>query len=111
MFTKTLRYVEIAPEGNAQNAGYAPYLNYRPLLQEEKSIVASILEAGWLRKDLESQATSYAIAYVVPIHLQEVRQRKEELLAKTMRAVKERLTNTILCQHQRGNITLVTMAA
>ena len=93
--SRRIQYVEIDPEGNAQNAGYAPYLNYRPLPDEEKSVVSAVLEESWLRQDLESQATSYAISQLVPQHLQEVRQRKEELIAKTMAAVKDRLTKEI----------------
>ncbi|QZZ22059.1 DUF3883 domain-containing protein [Leptothermofonsia sichuanensis E412] len=45
--------------------------------------------------NLESQATTYAITHLVPQHLQEVRERKEELIDKTIRAVKDRLTKEI----------------
>ncbi|MDZ4870893.1 MAG: RNA polymerase-associated protein RapA [Chroococcidiopsis cubana SAG 39.79] len=93
--SRRMQYVEIDPEGNAQNAGYAPYLNYRQLTDEEKSAVEAVLEESWLRQDLEAQATSYAISQLVGQHLQEVKQRKEELIAKTMAAVKDRLTKEI----------------
>jgi len=93
--SRRMQYVEINPEGHAKNAGYAPYLNYRQVTDEEKSAVEAVLEESWLRQDLESQATSYAISQLVPQHLQEVRQRKEELIAKTMAAVKDRLTKEI----------------
>ncbi|MHC5830276.1 MAG: hypothetical protein ACYT04_83655, partial [Nostoc sp.] len=43
----------------------------------------------------EAKAKSYAIAHLVPQHLQELKQRKEELIAKTMTAVKDRLTKEI----------------
>ena len=46
--SRRMQYVEIDPEGNAQNAGYAPYLNYRPLL-EETSLIAPLLESGCKR--------------------------------------------------------------
>lgn len=91
--SRRMQYVEIDPEGNTHHAGYAPYLNYRPLM-EEKSVVEPVIGA-WLQKDLESQTTTYAIAHLVPQHLQEVRQRKEELIAKTMAAVKDRLAKEI----------------
>lgn len=93
--SRRMQYVETDPEGNARNAGYAPYLNYRPLTDEEKDVVEAVLEESWLQKDLEAQATRYAISTLVPQHLQEVRQRKEELIAKTMVAVKDRLTKEI----------------
>lgn len=98
--SRRMQYIEIDPEGNAQNAGYAPYLNYRPLL-EETSLIAPLLES-WLQKDLEPQANSYAIAHLVPEHLQEVRQRQEELITKTMAAVKERLAKEINYWDQRA---------
>ena len=100
--SRRMQYVEIDAEGNAQNAGYAPYLDYRSLSEEEKLRVASTLAESWLRKDLESQATSYAIAHLVPHHLQEVRQSKEELIDKTLAAVKERLTKEINYWDQRS---------
>ena len=46
-------------------------------------------------RDLEQKAQSYAIANVVPEHLEEVRSRKLELIAKTEAAVKDRLTKEI----------------
>lgn len=95
LVSRRMQYVEINPEGNTYNAGYAPYLNYRPLTDEEKGVVEKVLEESWLREDLEAKAKSYAIAHLVPQHLQELKQRKEELIAKTMTAVKDRLTKEI----------------
>ena len=42
--SRRMQYVEIALEGHTHNAGYAFYLNYRPLMEEEKSVVDSLLE-------------------------------------------------------------------
>jgi superfamily II DNA or RNA helicase len=93
--SRRMQYVEIDSEGNTQNAGYAPYLNYRPLLEEEKGFITSVLEQDWLRKNLEAQATRYAITHLMPEHLQEVKEPKEKLITKTIKAVKERLTKEI----------------
>ncbi len=93
--SRRMQYVEIDGTGQAKGAGYAPYLDYRPLEDSEKPCVESALENLGLREDLESKATSYAIANLVSQHLQEVRQRKEELIDKTVRAVKDRLTKEI----------------
>lgn len=95
LVSRRMQYVEINPDGNTYNAGYAPYLNYRPLTDEEKGFIEKVLEESWLREDLEAKAKSYAIAHLVPQHLQELKQRKEELIAKTMTAVKDRLTKEI----------------
>lgn len=100
--SRRMQYVEIDEEGNTQNAGYAPYLNYRPLREQEQPFIDPVLEQGWRSNDLESQATKYAIAHLMPEHLREVKQRKEELIIKTMKAVRERLTKEIYYWDQQA---------
>ena len=78
-----------------RNAGYAPYLNYRPLLEDEQTAMETFLEESNLPTDIEAEATRYAISQIVPQHLQEVKQHKEELIDKTLVAVKDRLTKEI----------------
>jgi hypothetical protein len=90
-----MQYVEIESSGPPQNAGYAPYLNYRPLTESETSLVESPIAGLGLRHDIENQATSYAIAHLVPQHLQEIRTRQKDLIDKTVRAVKDRLLKEI----------------
>jgi SNF2 family DNA or RNA helicase len=85
-----------------RGAGYAPYLDYRPLEEAEQPLAESALNHLGLRDDIESKATSYAIAHLVSNHLQEVRERKEELIEKTVRAVKDRLTKEINYWDQRA---------
>ncbi|HEY9872466.1 MAG TPA: helicase-related protein [Candidatus Obscuribacterales bacterium] len=105
--SRRMQYVEIlAPlaETNGQgtnpkflirSAGYAPYLDYQPLKPEDQALVESILAQSWLGDDIEAQAAGYAIAQIVPQHLMEVKGYKEELIDKTMAAVKDRLTKEI----------------
>lgn len=90
-----MQFVEIDESKNTRSAGYAPYLDYRPLAEDEKSFLPDILAAEWLRQDLEAQATGYAIESLVTEHLSEVRSRKEKLLARMEAAVKDRLTKEI----------------
>lgn len=93
--SRRMQYVEIGANGGAHCAGYAPYLDYRPLEDGERTLVEPILNALGIGNDIESKATSYAIANLVSSHLQEIRQRKEELIEKTVTAVKDRLTKEI----------------
>jgi hypothetical protein len=90
-------YVEIDAEGNARHLEYAPYLDYRPLNPDEPDVdlLLSRPECAWVKRELEPVAQTYAIANVVPQHLEEVRARKLDLIAKTEAAVKERLTKEI----------------
>jgi hypothetical protein len=93
--SRQLQFVEVDAEGRTQTAGYAPYLNYRPLAQDEHGFVGRVEEPGWVRNDLESQVLGYAVANLVPEHLGDIRRRKEELVDKTIAAVKDRLTKEI----------------
>jgi superfamily II DNA or RNA helicase len=95
VISRQLQFVELDSHGQARTAGYAPYLDYRPLADDECALVTPLLDQGWLQGDMEGQALAYAVDTLVPGHLAEVRQRREELVAKTMAAVKERLTKEI----------------
>ncbi|MGA8709198.1 MAG: hypothetical protein WB646_19675 [Steroidobacteraceae bacterium] len=92
--SKRMLYVEMDAAGIALHLHYAPYLDYRPLSPDEPDIstIVGLPECGWISRDLEQKAQSYAIANVVPEHLDELRSRKLELIAKTEAAVKDRLT-------------------
>ena len=94
--SKQVHFVEIDCNGNKRNAGYAPYLDYRSLKEEEKEKAGDILEqASWLKNNIENMAIEYAITELVPRHFEEVKKRKVELVEKTMAAVKDRLTKEI----------------
>jgi superfamily II DNA or RNA helicase len=95
VISRQMQFVEIGPEGKTQTAGYAPYLNYRPLEEDEKPLVAAVADEAWLRDDLDQKVMAHAVASLVPSHFEEVRYRKEELVTKTLAAVKERLTKEI----------------
>jgi superfamily II DNA or RNA helicase len=93
--SRRLQFVEIFGDGQKRHAGYAPYLDYRPATEEEKALVEPILDEDWLKAGIEDQALTYAITELVPPHFEEVRQRREELVAITMAAVQDRLTKEI----------------
>ncbi|MEZ2224755.1 helicase-related protein [Microcoleus sp.] len=98
--SRQMQYVEIDSEGHAKNAGYAPYLDYRPLQQSEQSLLAQILnilmnQSSILQKGIDEQARDYAIKHLVPRHKGQVQQQRTERINKTIEAVKERLTTEI----------------
>jgi superfamily II DNA or RNA helicase len=93
--SKRLQFVEVDQAGNAVNAGPAPYLDYRPPTEAEAAKLASQPMPDWLRADLEAKAMEHAAIHLVPDHLNELRRRKEELIDKTLAAVKDRLTKEI----------------
>lgn len=93
--SRQLQFIERDEQGTISTAGYAPFLDYRPLTEEEFAFVPELRSASWLTGDLEEQARTYAITQLVPRHLSEVRQRREEQIDKTIAAVNDRLTREI----------------
>jgi len=95
--SKRMLYVELDAAGTARHLQYAPYLDYRPLKEDEPSVeeLLSRPECGWISRELERQAQAHAIACVVPEHFEEVSKGRLELIGKTEAAVKERLTKEI----------------
>ncbi len=93
--SRQLQFLEIDAQGTISSAGYAPFLNYRPLQEDESALVPHLHGAPWLTGNLEEQARTYAIEQLVPRHLSEVRTRREEQINKTYRAVNDRLTKEI----------------
>ena len=97
VISKRMLYVELDAAGAMHHLHYAPYLDYRPLAEDEPGVDAILdrPECAWITHQLEQQVQGYAIAHVVPEHLAEVRGSKLALIAKTEAAVKDRLTKEI----------------
>ncbi|MBA3309177.1 MAG: DUF3883 domain-containing protein, partial [Nocardioidaceae bacterium] len=93
--SRRYEFVEIPQGGEPRTCGYAPYLDYRPLTEAERSVAAQVLQDGWLNSDLENVGRDYAIEVAVPEHLARVRLHTEVRVDATMAAVKERLTKEI----------------
>ena len=93
--SRQMQFVEVGKDGVALAAGAAPYLDYRPLHEDERKAAEQFLRASWVGADLEDRARAFAIEHLVPTHFQGVKRYREELVLKTMAAVKERLTKEI----------------
>jgi hypothetical protein len=95
--SRRMLYVGLDADGRARDAAYAPYLDYRPLRDDEPTPeeILSRPECGWITRGLEARVVEYAVTRVVPEHLKEVRRRRLEWIEKTRAAVKDRLTKEI----------------
>lgn len=104
VISKRMLYVELDSEQQVRHVHYAPYLDYRPLAEEEPSVAELLIrpECSWITREIEQQAQSYAVAQVVPEHLQEVRDRKLGIIQQTEAAVKDRLTKEIVYWDHRA---------
>jgi len=103
VLSKRLHFVEIDAEGRAHAAGSAPYLDYDPLTVDEVALLEPyLIHEKWLGQELEAQAIEYAVTELVPAHFDEVRTRRQELVAKTTAAVRERLVAEITYWDRRA---------
>ena len=109
--SRQLQFLEMDEQGHMRSAGYAPFLDYRPLHEEEQEQAEQLRALPWLRADLEEQARSYAITELVPRHLAEVRQRREAQIDKTSAAVNDRLTTEISYWDNRAAVLKAQEAA
>ena len=97
VISKRMLYVEQGGDGVTHHVHYAPYLDYRPLTATDpgRDSILDHAECAWLDRDMEAKAQGYAVAKVVPEHLQDVRNAKLALIGRTEAAVKDRLTKEI----------------
>ena len=95
--SRRVLYVEMEVNGTTRHLYYAPYLDYRPLADDEPDVATLLAqpEAAWITRELESRAQGHAITQVVPEHVREVRERRLGWVDKTRTAVKDRLTKEI----------------
>ena len=106
IISKRMLYIELDAAGNSRHLHYAPYLDYRPLTEDEPS-AESLLnapECDWLDANMEPVAQGYAVAKIVPEHLEEIKQAKLAQIAKTEAAVKDRLTKEINYWDHRAEV-------
>ena len=96
VISKSVHFVELKEDGTAMNAGYAPYLDYRALTEEESAVVREYVQSQtWLTQNVEDRAQAYAISEIIRPHLAEVKTHKIKMLDKIAKAVKERMTAEI----------------
>lgn len=85
--SKQFEYVEVDPEGNADSAGWAPYLDCRPATVDELAMLTDVIEGDWVRKDVESLALDHGVL-LARTHLDDVRRRPLDRVDRTTAAVK-----------------------
>jgi superfamily II DNA or RNA helicase len=101
--SKRLQFVELTQDWEPRIAGYAPYLDYRPIEPDELELVQRLVEEEWLSRGVEKAGIDYAITHAVPEHLGEVKQQIETRVDLTKEAVHRRLTQEIQYWDHRAN--------
>lgn len=93
--SRRFQFVEIPPDGEPSDAGYAPYLDYRPISDDEHRLISGLLGEDWITTALSTTARTYAIANLAGPHYEEVQRITQERVTRIRAAVKERLTAEI----------------
>ncbi|MFZ2948489.1 MAG: helicase-related protein [Desulfuromonadaceae bacterium] len=93
--SRRMQFVEIEPNGNTINAGWAPHLDLEPITAPDLKLIGDVLGEPWITQNLEQQALSHASQHLVPEHFEEVKGRRERHVDKTLAAVHERLVKEI----------------
>jgi len=93
--SERLQFAAIDRNGAASNAGIAPHLNLRPARPEEIARVEDLLQADWLRTDLEKTAVRFATVELAQKHVAEVKARRIPEIDKVEQEVKARLKKEI----------------
>ncbi|HQP50216.1 MAG TPA: helicase-related protein [Spirochaetota bacterium] len=100
--SRQMQFVEMLPDGSVKSAGYAPYLDYRPVDSHETALLRSVTLPEWIHCNVEKKVMTYAAQHLVPEHLHDVKQRTENLVGRTMVAVQNRLTTEIAYWDRRA---------
>lgn len=93
--SQRLQFVRADASGVMQFAGWAPHLDLQPLSVADRTLVAPLLDEGWLASGIEGRALQYAAVALAPDHFDEVRARREDQIDRTHAAVRERLSREI----------------
>jgi SNF2 family DNA or RNA helicase len=94
--SKEVHFLELDETGEIAQAGYAPYLNYRPATYDESThLLNKISNFEWLKINFEDKVKSFAISSIAHDHLERIKNSRHYLVEKTKQAVNERLTNEI----------------
>ena len=94
--SREVHFVELNEKWQVMQAGYAPYLDYRQVTEEEINEVLTKADTmPWLKQNMEDKIKSFAITTIAKDHLERVKKNRQYLVEKTKIAVQERLTNEI----------------
>jgi len=95
LISQKLQFAAIDEAGTVTNAGIAPHLNLRPATPEEIAGVEDMLNANWLRNNLETKVVQFATVELAKGHVAEVRARRLPEIDKIEQEVKARLKKEI----------------
>lgn len=92
--SKRFQFVEIDQSADITDPGAEPYLNYRPITDEESALLANV-STDWANGGIDDVARNWATAYLAGTHHEEVREVVSARVARVRAAVQQRLDSEI----------------
>ncbi|NCW28354.1 MAG: DUF3883 domain-containing protein [Verrucomicrobia bacterium] len=94
IISRRLHHVFIEPDGTTRSGGPAPYLDFAPLSAEHLDRARETLSL-WGNAAIDQLALQHAVGSLVPVHFQEVQERRHRTVDATRDAVHSRLTEQV----------------
>ncbi len=106
IISKRMIYVDFGPEGARGHVRYAPYLDFRPLREDEPrpDEILALPQCAWINREIETVAEAYAAESIAGEHLAEIRGARTAALDRTEAAVRDRLTKEISYWDHRAEV-------
>ncbi len=93
--SRQLQFVEVHEDRTIVSAGYAPFLNYRPLEVSERELIPTLKQSSPILHHAETWVKEYAITQIAAPHLKVTREKRYAEIDKIDDAVNQRLTAEI----------------
>jgi SNF2 family DNA or RNA helicase len=100
--SRHFQYVEIDRHGDALDPGTEPYIGYAPVNDDQRALLESQLDTGWVDRSAEAAARDWAIEHLAAPHFDEVSAVTAARVAKVRAAVHERLAAEIRFWDERA---------
>jgi SNF2 family DNA or RNA helicase len=94
VISRRFQFVEVTEAGDITDPGADPYLNYEPLDDSTRQLLAD-LDTRWCDDGVDQTARSWATANLASPHFAEVADVTKARIERTRRAVEERLNSEI----------------
>ena len=94
VISRRFQFVEVTEAGDITDPGAEPYLNYEPLDDNTRQLIAD-LDTRWGDDGVDQTARSWATANLASPHFAEVADVTKARIERTRRAVEERLNSEI----------------
>ena len=92
--SRRFQFVEVHPDGAVSDPGAEPYLNYGPVTDQQRVLLAGF-DLGWASEGVDAAAQTWAVSNLASPHFADVAEVTRARIARTRAAVEQRLNHEI----------------